>query len=173
MFDRIKQRLRDMGTIKRLCEDAEKHANADGQAQAGAEHFILAALDLPDGTARQAMQRLNVAPEQYRTAIARQHQEAMQFAGVAALPEEVQQDAALPPAGGLYRAQASAQTLIQQLSERQKEENGALPLLGAHVLLAASAAQYGTAVRVWRLLGVEPAALAEAARGEIRAFRPA
>ncbi|NVD99734.1 Clp protease N-terminal domain-containing protein [Massilia sp. BJB1822] len=173
MFDRIKQRLRDMGTIKRLCEGAEKHANADGQAQAGAEHFILAALDLPDGTARQALQRLNVAPEQYRAAIARQHQNAMRFAGVAALPEEVHQDAALPPASGLYCAQASAQTLIQQLNEYKKEEGSSLPLLGAHVLLAMTSAQYGTAVRAMRLLGVDLAALAEAARSEIRAFRPA
>ncbi|UTY57760.1 Clp protease N-terminal domain-containing protein [Massilia sp. erpn] len=173
MFDRIKQRLRDMGTIKRLCEGAEKHANADGQALAGAEHFILAALDLPDGTARLALQRINVAPEQYRAAIARQHQEAMQFADVAALPEEVQQDAALPPAGGLYRAQASAQALLQQLNEHKKEEDGALPLLGAHVLLAVSSAQYGTAVRALRVLGVDLAMLAKAARSEIRAFRPA
>lgn len=173
MFDRIKQRLRDMGTIKRLCQDAERHAHADGQAQAGAEHFILAALELPDGTARQALQRLDVAPEQFRAAIARQHQDAMQFAGVAALPEEVQQEAALPPAGGLYRAQASAQALLQQLSARKKEDDGAVPLLGAHVLLAASAAQYGTATRALCVLGVAPAALAEAARGAIRAFRPA
>lgn len=171
MFDKIRQRLRDMATIKQLCEGAEQHANADGQPEPGAEHFILAALDLPDGTARRALQRLDVAPEQYRAAIARQHEAALQYAGVAAPPEAM--EAALPPAGGLYRAQASAQALLQQLKARQDEEDGARPLLGAHVLLAASAARYGTAARALRVLEVDLAALAEAARSEIRAFRPA
>ncbi|MGH6647625.1 hypothetical protein [Aquabacterium sp.] len=44
---RLKQRVRDMGTIKSLCLGAEEHAQQDGQDKPGAEHFLLSALDLP------------------------------------------------------------------------------------------------------------------------------
>jgi hypothetical protein len=36
MFERLRQRVRDMGTIKVLCEAAERHALAAGQREAGA-----------------------------------------------------------------------------------------------------------------------------------------
>jgi hypothetical protein len=52
MFDRLRHRLRGVGTLKTLCEAAEQHARRAGQDQPGAEHFVLAALDLPDGSAR-------------------------------------------------------------------------------------------------------------------------
>jgi Clp amino terminal domain, pathogenicity island component len=58
MFARIKARLSSMSTLKSLCLRAEQHALRDQQRQPGAEHFLLAALDLPDGTARQAFESL-------------------------------------------------------------------------------------------------------------------
>jgi hypothetical protein len=47
MFKRLTQNLRDMGTIKTLCEAAERIARANHQERPGAEHFVLAALELP------------------------------------------------------------------------------------------------------------------------------
>lgn len=41
MFSKIKERFRDMGTIKSLCLEAGKHANAQGQKEPGGEHFVL------------------------------------------------------------------------------------------------------------------------------------
>ena len=50
----LKRRIGEMRTIKTLCTDAERHAHADGAREPGLEHFLLAALDLPDGTLERA-----------------------------------------------------------------------------------------------------------------------
>ena len=76
MFETIKQRFRDMSTIKSLCLAAEQHANTDGRKEPGAEHFVLAALESPDGTARKAFEHIRVDPNSFRAAIA-QHGEAV------------------------------------------------------------------------------------------------
>lgn len=62
MFGRIRSKLNDMNTIKLLCEGAEAHALQDQQREPGAEHFLLAALDLPDGTARLAFEKAGAQP---------------------------------------------------------------------------------------------------------------
>jgi hypothetical protein len=50
MFEAIRQRFRDIRNINSLCMQAQKLANADGQKEPGAEHFVLSSLALPDGT---------------------------------------------------------------------------------------------------------------------------
>lgn len=169
MFETIRQRFRDMSTIKALCLAAEQHANADGQKVPGAEHFVLAALESPDGTARKAFEHMQVDPNGFRAAIAQQHVDALKAAGI-----EVQAGAmgagdtvvAVQPGTGVYHAQASAQTMVQQLSSQQKANAGA-PLLSAHVLVAVAAAQHGVAIRALKAMGVDPKALAQAATVEI------
>jgi ATP-dependent Clp protease ATP-binding subunit ClpA len=52
-----------------LCLCAEKYANKYGQEKPGAEHFILAALDLQDGSARDVFKRLEVNPDAINQAI--------------------------------------------------------------------------------------------------------
>lgn len=69
MFNSFMTKLRDARTIKTLCERAEVHALRDQQQKPGAEHFLLAALDLEDGTARLAFSRAGAAPEGLHTAI--------------------------------------------------------------------------------------------------------
>ena len=58
MFGRIKARFESMGTIKALNEAAERFALEDQQREPGAEHFLLAALALPDSTARLAFEAI-------------------------------------------------------------------------------------------------------------------
>ncbi len=171
MFNKIKRRFRDMSTIKALCVGAEKHANAEGHKEPGSEHFVLAALELPDGTARKAFERINIDPNNYRTAITRQYEDALRNIGIE-LPRggAVSDNAVTVPSGtGVYNAQSSAQVLMQHLANQQKTDSST-PLLGAHVILAVTAAQYGVAVRALRAMGVDPATLAEAARAEITHF---
>lgn len=163
MFTSIKRRLADMATIKTLCMAAERHANAEGRQQPGAEHFILAALELPDGSAAAAFRRLQADPAAFRAAIERQYEDALSgVGGGAALPDAVPVTAD----GGVYRAGASGQALLQALAAQDKADQ---PLLGAHVLLAASAAQQGVAARALRAMGITPDALAHAARQETAA----
>ena len=174
MFDKIKQRFRDMRTISALCLGAEKHANADGQKEPGAEHFVLAALELPDGTARKALERLHVNPNNYRAAIAQQYEEALKSVGITLPPGGATRDdtLAVPCGKGIYQAQASAQALMQRLAKQHQADTDT-PLLGAHVLQAIAAAQYGVAVRALRAAGADLALLAEAATAEINAWKRA
>jgi ATP-dependent Clp protease ATP-binding subunit ClpA len=171
MFDRLRHRLRDVGTIKRLCEGAEAHARRAGQEQPGAEHFVLAAIDLPDGTARATFARLGADAKDFGPAIERQHQEA-----VAALGLEPEAWPAPPaeapgvPMVGLYRAQPSGQALLQALA-RERERAGETPLIGAHVLAAAVSAERGITARALQAMGVDRPALRAAAAGEIAAHR--
>lgn len=179
MFKAIKQRFRDVGTINALCMGAEKLANAEGQKEPGAEHLVLMALELPDGTARKAFNRIQADPDGFRAAITRQYEDALRNVGVALPPDERALDAATPvPSGkGLYKVQASAQALMQtmiyEIKVKEQKANPAGPLLGAHVLLAATYAQYGVAVRAFRAMGIDPKKLAQAAREEIIVSRAA
>lgn len=169
MFRKLQQRFRDMKTIKQLCEQAEQHARDSGQKEAGAEHFVLAALDLPDGTASAAFARLGVNGRQFKEAIVQQAADALQGIGVqvdnSALPGTQSLDTPAP--GTVYQAQASGQSLMRALAAQDKPADVAL--LGAHILLAACSAQYGVAIRAMRAMGVEPDGLAAAAEAEIQA----
>ncbi len=179
MFNTIKQRFRDVGTINVLCSGAEKLANTDDKKEPGAEHFVLSALELPDGTARKAFRRIHADPDSFRAAIARQCEDALQNIGIALPPEAAIVGEARPVAAGtgLYKAQALADTLMQTLARdimaKEHKVDSAAPLLSAHVILAAIAAQYGVAVRAFRAMGIDPTKLAEAATAEIIASRMA
>lgn len=179
MFKTIKQRFRDMSTIKALCFEAEKQANEDGQKEPGAEHFILAALELPDGTARKAFERIHVDPSGFRAAIAQQYEDALRNVGIELLHHATSGDGAMPmPSGiGLYKTQASTQALMQTLTReimvKEKMIDSTAALLGAHVILAATAAQYSVATRAFKAMGVDRMKLAEAATAEIIASRTA
>ncbi len=177
MFNAVRQRLRDAGTLKTLCLRAEAHANAQGHREPGAEHFVLAALDLPDSTARSALSTLGITSDEFRLAIEQQYRSALAGIGLSIDGQaEFAADGAAVPAGqGPYRSQASAQRLMAVLtSEVMKAEqarDGAAPLLGAHVLLAASDASRGVCARAFESLQATPAQVAAAARQALETAR--
>ena len=170
MFDNFKKRFRDAGTLKTLFESADRHANHEGQTEPGAEHLVMAALELPDGTAGKTFERVGARPDGFRDAVAQQYVEALRAVGIepsAAAP--LNGDPPVSSVKGAYRAQASAHDLVHKLTET-KPFASALPLLGADILIAATAGQHTIAARALRAMGVDPAALAAAARAEIAAY---
>ncbi|MBT9456230.1 MAG: Clp protease N-terminal domain-containing protein [Burkholderiaceae bacterium] len=164
MFTGIRQRLRDMGTIKALCQGAERHALRDGQAEPGAEHFLLSALELPDGSARRSFERLQVDPAQLPAAIARQHGEALRGIGLDPDALDALDNAPQPAARALYNASPSGQAVMQGLAASRGQ-----PLLGAHVVAVIAGMRHGVAARTLRALGLNPQALAASAEHEIQA----
>lgn len=172
MFKRIRQRLKDMRVMTVLCQAAERHAHAGGHKEPGAEHFVLAALELPDGTARRAFERIEVDPGGFRNAIAEQYQEALRNAGIDLPLHLTTDDDTTPraPGAGLYEAQPSGKALVQQLVAQRKSDLD-VPLLGAHVVIAAIAARHGVAVRALRVMGIDFQRLADAAAAEVKASR--
>lgn len=165
MFRRLKQRFADAATLAALCRGAEDHARQDAQREPGAEHFLLAALDLPDGSARRAFARIGVDPDALKAAIARQYDEALNRIGVdpgglASTPEPLP-----PPPPGLYSAAPSGQDLMQLLAKDHRIDRRG-PLVGAHVVEGVAATPHGVSARALRALGADLDALGQAARAE-------
>ena len=170
MFRRIRQRLRDMQTISQLCSGAERHALQGGEKAPGAEHFLLAALDLPEGSARRVFGRLQADAGGVAAAIAGQYAEALRHVGVDAARLEAMggAPAPLPPTGRPLASTASGQALMQGLAARRAQDKD-IPLLGAHVLAVIAGMEHGVAARSLQRMGVALPALGAAAKAEIEA----
>ena len=168
MIHNFRCRLQNIGTIKTLCLQAEKYANEEGQKEPGTEHFVLAAIELPDGTARKAFERMQADPNSFRAAINQQYQDSLHNIGVDLLTNNAINNTTLPmPSGeGLYRGQHSAQILMQNMAKQLKDSSVPL-LVGANVIIAATQAQHGVVIRALQSMGVSPINLAEAAKAEI------
>lgn len=172
MFSHMKQRLNDMGTIKALCERAEYHALQDQQREPGAEHFLLSALDLPDGTARRAFARVGADASDLPQAIARQYAEALRLVGLdpRIAAQLAQGQTPLPRNRGAYVAAPSGEHVMQALAADRARRG---PLLGADVVAKVADLREGVAARALRALGVDPDALKAAADAESDALRSA
>lgn len=161
---RLKNPLRDMHTIKMLLEGAEAEAGRAGESTPGAEHLLLAALDLPDGTARRAFERVGADPSTLRQAIEEQHAEALRAVGIDADAGAEGDVSVAPRTNGLYRSAGSAQSAFQAAGKLARKSGS--QLVGAHVVLAITGMEHGTAIRAVRSLGIDTDALAAAAREE-------
>lgn len=172
MLSMLKQRFHDIRVIRKLCLNAERHANADGQEAPGLEHFVLAAIDLPDGTARRTFQRLGADPGIFRSAIAKQYNTALENVGIDATQLAAMHGNAegILPGGKIFRSQPQVQAFMQQLASRQREGSDG-SLLGAHVIEAIASFQHGVASRTFAAMGIDRKALMEAARKEAGSTR--
>lgn len=164
-----KSRVSDIKTIAALLTGAEDEARASGVAEPGAEHLLLSAFDLPDGTARHAFERVGADPEAFRDAIAAVHEEALRAIGVegnaggpSGLPA--------PPAQGVYRMTASGKAAFDAAGAMARGDRG-VGLIGAHVVLAVARMDEGSAVRALDHMGIARDELGAAAQAEIDLHR--
>jgi ATP-dependent Clp protease ATP-binding subunit ClpA len=162
--------LDDMRTIKQLLTDAERISREMGQEEPGAEHLLLSAMSLPDGSASRALGSLGVDAEGIRAALRDEQADALVAAG---MPRERAEALADPmplgPAAApiLYGAGPSAREVFQDagtLARSSKQR-----LAGAHVVAAVARLERGTMPRVLERLGVKREQLADAARAELAA----
>jgi hypothetical protein len=160
MFSQITARVRSAQTLKALCEGAERHALRLGERRAGAEHFVLAALELEDGTARRAFAAVGADADGFGPAIGAAHAVALAYAGVAAGAQDA--PGPLDFKAGVFDAAASGQALMQALAAERGDQR---PLVGAHVVAAAAAMEHGVVARALRVMGVDRARLWAAAEG--------
>jgi ATP-dependent Clp protease ATP-binding subunit ClpA len=158
----------DMRTIKQLLTDAERISREMGQEEPAAEHLLLSAMSLPDGSARRALGSLGVDAERIRAALRDEQADALVAAG---MPRERAEALASPTPLGpgaapmLYGAGPSAREVFQdagRLARSSKQR-----LAGAHVVAAVARLERGTMPRVLERLGVNPEQLADAARAEL------
>lgn len=157
MFDRIKARFESMGAIKALSETAEQFARQDQQREPGAEHFLLAALALPDGTARLAFEAVGADADAVRPAIARQYGDALKAVGLdLALADTAGEPEPLPTRRAVFDAAPSGKEVMRRLAENRQSHS---PLVGAHVVAVIAAMPHGVAARALRVMEIDAGAL--------------
>ena len=122
----------------------------------------MAALDLPDGSARRAFERLGTDPHALPDAIEQQYRDALQGLGLAAALPAAAATMARP--SRLYQAQPSGQELMQALAQSRKGQPG--PLRGAHIVALVAEMPQGVAARTLKALRLDAAHLAAAAHAE-------
>ena len=169
MFARLKRRISAMRTVTQLCEGAERHALVEGHQQPGSEHFLLAALDLPDGQARRIFGRLGVDANQIRPAIVRQYAQALENIGIdsatsAAISTDTihAQPRVLPPA-----ARASGIELLRRLRSMDSGLPKEAGLCGALVVASIANEQHSVAARALRTMQIDFERLKDTAISEI------
>ncbi|QIB65719.1 Clp protease N-terminal domain-containing protein [Kineobactrum salinum] len=168
MFQLFKRKLRDAQTLARLCTLAEDLAHQQGRSKPGSEHFILAALALPDQTAAQAFASLGLTEQQFQDALAAQRSDALASVGISTTAVEVTNlPSALPlPKSALYETEPSGKSLVKRLAETRKTRTARF-LLSADVLLAAAQENYTPSTRAFQKLGISPDQLVEAAQRSV------
>ena len=166
MFDRLRSRLHDMRTVSALLRTAERIARAGGDERPGAEHALLAALELPDGSARRVFERLGVDPASVPGAIEAQHLDALDSIGVprASGAAVARTGSPLPPPEGGYAAEPSLTNLMRSAANADAAREG--PLRGVHFLDALARTEHGVCARTLRRLGIAPEALRAAVAAE-------
>ena len=168
MLRKLRGRAAAMKTIAALLTQAEQIARAGGTEQPAAEHLVLAALQLPDGTAARALERLGSSGADFELALDAQEVEDLERIGVHVDDDRI--SAELPPPDepvGIHRSAPSAQELFQAAGEDARRDGGAL--LGAHVLRAAAELEHGPTARALRRIGIERTELRAATTVEIEA----
>ena len=163
-----KKMLDDMRTIKQLLTEAERISREMGEEEPAAEHLLLSAMGLPDGSAARALGTQGVDTAAIRAALREEQADALVAAGVAreaaeAMAEPVPLGAAGAPL--LYGAGPSAREVFGEAGKLARSSKQ--PLAGAHVVIAVAGLEKGTLPRVLDRLGIDRPRLVDAARAEL------
>lgn len=169
MLERFRQRFADMRALTVLMRSAEGIARNTDDSPPGAEHFLLAALEHPDGSARRVFDRFGVTPEATRAAIQQQYADALKSIGlddgVSAVNDRRRDadTARVVPSTTVYDARESGRTLLRRMADQQ----GRHRFKSARVLGAAVDIEHGVTARTLRVLDIDLGSLRAAVADEI------
>ncbi|GAA6136815.1 hypothetical protein NBRC116583_05620 [Arenicella sp. 4NH20-0111] len=165
MFKRLMLRFRDMKTISKLISGADEQAHISGEEKPGAEHFVLSALNLEDGSAKRVFEKIGADTNDFRGAIKQQYTDALSSIGINGVATDIHPDP-VEPNIMLHNSQPSGQELMKSLyAIKQSDKNR--PLLGAHVISVAAEMEHGVVARALKVMGVDRERLAKLAKNEI------
>jgi ATP-dependent Clp protease ATP-binding subunit ClpA len=168
MFKRIKLRLQDIRTISKLIPGADEEAHLMGEDEPGAEHFLLSALKLPDGTAQRVFERVGADSKQFQAAIQKQYRDALKTIGIDAT---IIEDAPEPVTSNrvLHNSKPSGQAVMKALYTLKSHDNK-MPLLGAHVVKVVAQMEHGVAARALKAMGIDQHLILSAVKEELNSF---
>lgn len=166
---RVRLRIKDVGTISALCQGAETHARQNGEEKPGAEHFLLAAIDLDDGTAKRIFQKFGVNSNAINNAIKKQYADALINVGIdpSAFNSGNPDTEVNPPQHRLYQGKPSVQSMMQELAALRRKDKDT-PLLGAHVLQVLASHEVDVVARTLNVLNISKKDLLSAIQDELK-----
>lgn len=166
MFKRLKLRFKDMKTISRLISGADEQARQLEEAEPGAEHFVLSALNLPDGSAQRIFDQIGIEPGGFAAAIKKQYTDALNAVGIS--DELIATDP--EPLQSTQRFQNSKPSgqAVMKLLYKLKQNDKDRPILGAHVISVVAGMEHGVAARAFKTLAVEPDTITKAVQIELK-----
>lgn len=164
MIKRLMLRIRDMKTISKLISGADEQAGLNGEEKPGAEHFVLSALSLEDGSAERVFEKIGTDANKFRDAINQQYSDALSSIGISSeatetTPEPVESNKAV------HNSQPSGQELMKSLYAIKQIDKDR-PLLGAHVIGVAAEMERGVVARAFKVMGIDRRQLAKLAKEE-------
>ena len=172
---KIRQRLRDMRSLKETGLRAEQIAIEMGETLVGAEHWVLAALEMPDDSARRAFERINADHHLLRDALQKQYRDALESIGIdaaaLAIPEGAGTPAPTEPEDFQgFKAQASTRALFAQMADdgHSNAPLSEVPAFSSAIVVhSASKLDRGSLPRALETMGVNREALRSAAAAVI------
>lgn len=168
MFKRLKLRFQDMRTLAKLIPGAELEARKMGEEKPGAEHYLLSALNLPDGTAKKVFERIGATPEAFKLAIQQQYMDALNNIGIESTIMETS-PAPVMSSSKIHSSQPSGQAVMKALYELKNHDKDH-PLLGAHIINVIANMEHGVAVRAFKKLGLDRGEILSAVEQELATF---
>jgi len=154
-----------MKTVSQLISGADQQANILGEEEPAAEHFVLSALNLSDGTAKRVFDRIGANPDNFLSAIKQQYTDALSSVGInhdaiETDPEPIENSKLF------HNSKPSGQAVMKSLYV-SKQGDKDRPLLGAHVVAVAADMEFGIVARALKAMGIDRSQLAKAARDEL------
>lgn len=140
-----------------------------GEEEPGAEHFLLSAFELPEGSARRVFQRIGADPDKFRDAIDKQYSDALHAVGIEAaslggVPEPIKSEKVF------HSSKPSGQAVMKALHALKKNDKDR-PLLGAHVVAVVAGMEHGVAARALRAMGVNQESISRAVDEELASIQ--
>lgn len=168
---KIQGRKADMTTLSNTLTEAMAIAQRAGAANAGAEHLMMAALAMDDGTARQAFEAIDADPDGFAAAV-----EAALAAGLPDLemPEPVEHEPVdgrspvvvdLPlPTTRMTNVDATFESAIKATHYFHNLPEDGRRLCGAYFVAGIASIEHGVAARALSEMEIDAAGLISAAK---------
>lgn len=169
VFKRLRLRLRDMRTISKLISGADEQAHMMGEEEPGAEHYLLSALKLPDGTAQHVFERIGADPDKFKLAIKEQYSDALSSIGIDGVKVMEEEPEPVTSNRVLHNSKPSGQAVMKELYALKKHDKDR-PLLGAHIVDVVAHMEHGVAARALKAMGIEKEVIFSAVNKELDSF---
>ena len=162
MLKRMIQRFRDMTALSALMQSAERHSQTRGEGRKpAAEHFVLAAIESPDGAAKDVFLKLGLRPADFADALREQYKNTLTAIGIDVSDAAFRVSGDAPNSKGteLPQVTESGSQLLRSMSEQNKGQ----AFSSADVLRAIDSVPSGPVHRAFRIMGTTAEKVAEAA----------